>query len=110
MSDDATMPEPTATATAGAELTAREQAILEFEATWWTFDEARDTVLRARFQCAPDDYYQELNQLLDHPGALAFDPLVVRRLRRQRERRRRARIDGPANVGGTSSGTQGGNA
>ena len=39
------------------------------------------------------------SQLLDHPGALAVDPLVVRRLRRQRERRRRARLDGPGRTG-----------
>ena len=49
--------------------------------------------------CSEEDYYQELNRLLDHPGALSHDPLVVRRLRRQRERRRRARIDGQVGSG-----------
>ena len=82
-----------------AELTERQRAMLEFERTWWMEDDSRDLLLRARFSCSTEDYYQELNQLLDHPGALAFDPLVVRRLRRQRERRRRARIDGPNGVG-----------
>lgn len=82
-----------------AELTERQRAMLEFERTWWTMDDSRELLLRARFSCSTEDYYQELNQLLDHPGALAFDPLVVRRLRRQRERRRRARIDGPNGVG-----------
>lgn len=87
-------------------LSERERAIIEFEATWWTHDEARESLIRARFACSAEDYYQELNQLLDHPGALSVDPLVVRRLRRQRERRRRARLDGPA--GGTRTGEQGG--
>ena len=77
------------------ELTERQQAIIEFEAEWWMYDDSRDVVIRARFACSHEEYYQELNQLLDHPGALSLDPLVVRRLRRQRERRRRARLDGP---------------
>jgi hypothetical protein len=92
-------------------LTERERAIIEFEGSWWMQDEARDAIIRSRFQCSSEDYYQELNQLLDHPGALTFDPLVVRRLRRQRERRRRARLDGPGNVGtatGHQTGQQGG--
>ena len=59
----------------------------------------RDATIRARFACSEEDYYQELNRLLDHPGALSFDPLVVRRLRRHRERRRRARIDGQVGSG-----------
>ncbi|MFN8023976.1 MAG: DUF3263 domain-containing protein [Acidimicrobiales bacterium] len=80
-------------------LSERQIAIIEFEATWWMQDEVRDTAIRARFACSIEDYYQELNQLLDHPGALEVDPLVVRRLRRQRERRRRARLDGPGRTG-----------
>ena len=80
-------------------LTERQIAIIEFEATWWMQDEARDTAIRARFACSTEDYYQELNLLLDHPGALEVDPLVVRRVRRQRERRRRARLDGPGRTG-----------
>ena len=87
-------------------LSERQRAIIEFEGTWWQHDEARDLMIRARFACSAEEYYQELNQLLDHPGALSVDPLVVRRLRRQRERRRRARIDGPA--GTTRTGEQGG--
>ena len=80
-------------------LTERERAIIEFEATWWSSDEPRDTAIRARFACSEEDYYQELNRLLDHPGALSFDPLVVRRLRRNRERRRRARTLGQYGTG-----------
>ena len=89
-----------------AGLSERHQAMIEFEATWWTQDEARDVMVRARFACSPEEYYQELNELLDDPRALAADQLVVRRLRRQRDRRRRARLDGPAGSGRT--GAQGG--
>jgi Protein of unknown function (DUF3263) len=95
-----------ANALPSAALTERERAIIEFEGTWWMQDEARDLMIRARFACSAEEYYQELNQLLDHPEAMTADPLVVRRLRRQRERRRRARLDGPG--AGGQTGEQGG--
>jgi hypothetical protein len=82
-------------------LTERQRAMVEFESSWWMEDAARDTLIRARFACSTEEYYQALNELLDHPGALSFDPLVVRRLRRQRERRRRARLDGGSGDGAT---------
>ena len=71
----------------------RHQAMLEFERTFWTFDEPKETLVRARFQCSADEYYAELNELLEQPAALAHDPLVVRRLQRQRLRRRRERFE-----------------
>ena len=36
-------------------------------------------------------YYQVLNSLIDEPAALAYDPLLVKRLRRLRAARQRAR-------------------
>ena len=81
-------------------LTEREQAILDFERGWWTEDVVKDLMLRERFNCSADDYYNELNRLLDSPDALAYDPLVVRRLQRARERRRRMRLDGTSETGG----------
>lgn len=74
-------------------ITERQQAILEFERTFWTYDDPKETVIRARFQCSADEYYVELNELLELPAALDHDPLVVRRLQRQRLRRRRERLD-----------------
>ena len=74
-------------------MTERQQAMLEFERNFWTFDEPKDLLVRARFQCSADDYYAELNDLLEQPEALEHDPLVVRRLQRQRKRRRRQRLD-----------------
>ena len=75
-------------------LTDRQHAILEFERTWWTMDGEKDLLVRRRFACAPDAYYEELNQVLEDPAALEADPLVVRRLMRLRDRRLRARVDG----------------
>lgn len=77
-------------------LSERELAIVDFEATWFTLDEDRHDAIRARFACSLEEYNLELNRVIDHPAALVADPLVVRRLRRQRERRRRALIDGTA--------------
>ena len=68
----------------------------QFEATWFTLDEDRHDAIRARFACSVEEYNLELNRVIDHPAALLADPLVVRRLRRHRERRRRALIDGTA--------------
>lgn len=81
-------------------LTEREQAILDFERGWWTEDGVKDLLLRERFNCSADDYYAELNRLLDQPEALQYDPLVVRRLQRARERRRRSRLDSVSETGG----------
>jgi len=78
----------------------RHQAMLEFERTFWTYDEPKESLIRARFQCSADEYYAELNELLEQPEAIAHDPLVVRRLQRQRVRRRRERLDGTNAQGG----------
>ena len=76
------------------DLTGREQAILDFERTWWAESGSKETAIRDRFELSGTRYYQLLNELIDLPGALVYDPLVVRRLRRQRDRRRRARFEG----------------
>ncbi len=77
-------------------LTERERALLEFEGSWWMLDDEKDVLIRSRFTCSLDEYYQELNRLLDRPEALEHDPMVVRRLLRLRDRRRRSRLEGPA--------------
>ena len=77
-------------------LTERELAIIEFEATWFLLDEDRHDAIRARFSVPVDEYNLELNRVIDHPAALLAQPLVVRRLLRNRERRRRALVDGSA--------------
>jgi len=83
-----------ASSTGADALTERERAILAFEAGWFTLDEDRHDAIRARFSCSVEEYNLELNRVIDHPAAMLEDPLVVRRLRRHRERRRRALIDG----------------
>lgn len=75
-------------------LTDRDRAILDFERSWWTEAGPKDTAIRERFELSGTRYYQLLTELLDDPAALDHDPLLVRRLRRVRERRRRARVEG----------------
>ena len=75
-------------------LTDRDRAILDFERSWWTEAGPKDTAIRDRFELSGTRYYQLLTELIDDPEALDHDPLLVRRLRRVRERRRRARVEG----------------
>jgi hypothetical protein len=78
----------------GSTLGERERAILDFERTWWTESGAKEPAIRSQFGLSATRYYQLLAELLDDDAALAYDPLVVRRLRRSRDRRRRARFEG----------------
>ena len=75
-------------------LSERHAAMLDFERSWWSNTDPRDQVIRARFQCSPDEYHAELTTVLDDPDALDHDPLVVRRLTRLRLRARKLRHDG----------------
>lgn len=74
-----------------ADLTAREAEILAFERHWWKYGGAKDAVVRERLGMSSALYYQAVNALLDHPAALAHDPLLVKRLRRRRLARQRQR-------------------
>ncbi len=76
---------------AGSELSVRDAEILDFERTWWRSPGAKEQTIRERFDMSPTRYYQVLNALIDNPAALASDPLLVKRLRRLRDERRRNR-------------------
>jgi Protein of unknown function (DUF3263) len=78
----------------GMALTDRDRAILEFERSWWAEPGPKELAVRDRFDLSTTRYYEILNDLIELPEAMAFDPLVVRRLRRLRDRRRRARFEG----------------
>src|SRR2546421_9800772 len=76
------------------ELTDRDRAILDFERSWWLGGGSKELAIRQRFELSATRYYQLLAELVDSSAALAYDPLSVRRLRRMRDRRRRARFAG----------------
>ena len=71
-------------------LTAREGEMLAFERQWWKFAGAKEQAIRELFDMSTTRYYQVLNTLIDRPEALAHDPMLVKRLRRTREARRRS--------------------
>lgn len=76
---------------AAEELSAREQQILAFERQWWKYAGAKEQAVRDLFEMSSTRYYQVLNALIDQPAALAYDPMLVKRLRRMRQARQRAR-------------------
>lgn len=75
----------------GPRLAPREEMILAFERRWWRHAGAKEQAIRDTFGLSSTRYYQLLNGLLDHPGALAYDPVLVNRLRRLRASRARSR-------------------
>lgn len=74
-----------------AGLSERDQQILGFERQWWKYAGAKEQAIRELFDMSATRYYQVLNALIDSPDALAFDPMLVKRLRRMRASRQRAR-------------------
>jgi hypothetical protein len=76
---------------AAAALSDRDRRILEFERQWWKYAGAKEQAIRELFDMSGTRYYQILNGLIDDPAALAFDPMLVKRLRRMRASRQRAR-------------------
>ena len=78
----------------GDGLTERERQVLAFERQWWRRAGAKEQAIRDLFGFSSTRYYQLLNGLLDNPLALAYDPVLVKRLRRLRASRTRIRTAG----------------
>jgi hypothetical protein len=69
----------------------RERTVLVFERQWWRHAGAKEEAIRREFGIGPTAYYQLLSRLIDDPAAIAHDPMLVKRLQRQRASRRRQR-------------------
>ena len=78
-----------------AALSDHEMRILAFERSWWRQPGAKEREILEALGMPVTRYYQMLNDLIDRPEALAFDPALVTRLRRQRSRRQRIRSPRP---------------
>ena len=76
---------------AASDLDTRGREILDFERSWWRFAGAKEQAIRERFDLSTTRYYELLNALLDDEDALAYDPMLIRRLRRMRAARQRER-------------------
>lgn len=68
-------------------LSERDAAILDFEETWFAAAGVKDAEIRERFDLTAPRYYQILNELIDDPAALAYKPLLIKRLGRLRAAR-----------------------
>ena len=80
------------------ELTDEHRAMLDFERHHWRYLGSKDLEVRERFGVSLHTYQRRLNDLLEHPEALAYAPSTVRRLRRLRQKRLAARREGRASV------------
>ena len=94
-----------------SELDERSQQILNMEKLWWKYAGAKEQAITKQFSMSPTNYYQLLNahiffllfihallnQLIETDAALAYDPMLVKRLRRLRSTRRR--VSGTAGSG-----------
>jgi hypothetical protein len=69
----------------------RERKILEFERYWWKYAGAKERAIREQFDMSATRYYQLLNEIIDMSDALAYDPILVKRLQRLRAFRQRQR-------------------
>ena len=76
---------------AGSTLSERDLEMLSMERLWWQFAGAKEQAIREKFDMSTTRYYQVLNALIDSDDALAYDPLLVKRLRRLRAQRQRSR-------------------
>lgn len=75
----------------GAALSTRDRSILNFERDWQRHAEAKQDAVQSEFGLSSARYYQVLNRIIDSPAALAYDPMLVRRLQRVRDARTSAR-------------------
>ena len=69
----------------------RDRSILDFEREWWQHPGAKEDAIRQTFGLSPARYYQILSKLMDSEQALAYDPMLVKRLHRVRDERRASR-------------------
>ncbi|HXC81297.1 MAG TPA: DUF3263 domain-containing protein [Trebonia sp.] len=76
-------------------LSERDMRVLAFERGTWRTPGAKEQDIAEVLGISSTRYYQLLNELIDSPEALKFDPVLVKRLRAQRARRQRMRSPQP---------------
>lgn len=68
-----------------------DKAVLDFEATPFKHWGAKEQAAYDKFGYSLTRHYQKLNSIINKPEAAAYSPVVVNRVRRQREQNRRNR-------------------
>jgi hypothetical protein len=74
------------------ELSGRDIEILDFERSWWKHAGVKEQAIKERFEMSATRYYQVLNELIEHPAAMAHDPILIKRLKRLRMYRQKQRV------------------
>lgn len=68
-------------------LTDQDKAILDFEKRKYKYVGQKTKASQEELGLTGPQYFQKLNDLIDHPGALEYAPMVVSRLSRIRDKR-----------------------
>lgn len=80
-----------------------DRAMLDHEARWWRHAGAKESAISAAFGVSATRYYQRLTALLDSRAAEEYAPVVVHRLREQRDAlARRRHHPAAADLGGST--------
>jgi hypothetical protein len=66
----------------------RDLVVLDIERSWWLEGRSKAEIVKARLRMSLSRYNQLLGELVTNKEAEAYDPLVVRRIRRAKDRRR----------------------
>lgn len=72
-------------------LTDLERELLDFAGLWWRYAGAQEQAIRDDFHVSGTRFWQLLNDLIERPEALAYDPVTINRYRRMRDQRQAAR-------------------
>lgn len=73
-----------------ATLTHEQREMLDFESRRWKYSGSKDRAIREEFGLSPTAYYVRLARLIQRQEALAYAPMLVKRLRDSRTTVRRA--------------------
>ncbi|QYC53717.1 helix-turn-helix DNA-binding domain protein [Gordonia phage Leroy] len=68
-------------------MTDDDRRMLDLAGQRWNYAGSLEQTVRDEFGVSLTRFYQRVNQLIDTEEALAYDPVVVNRLRRLRTRR-----------------------
>lgn len=86
-------PDPGAGRRSADGLDERRLRILEFEARAWRDPARKADAIRDELAMSAARYYRLLGELMDDPAALRHDPMLVKRLQRQRDARNASRAE-----------------
>jgi hypothetical protein len=79
-------------------LTDAERELLDFSGLWFRYEGHREAAILDLFGVSAIRFHQRVNKLIDREEALAYAPILVNRLRNERQNRREQRAQKPVGV------------